>query len=318
MNHGISIVLIGVFILLGLTGCEKLPGQKEPFQLGPLHFGMTVAEMKTTFTEQETELDAYDTPRGQTWTVVDPFGDDVPQPLWLTEDVERVALSFWGDRLYRVRLHFGITALVDLLDFKKKFSHGYQFEVDQSQGELLFLEFSAPDMKIFLRGGGSESGSVAFVDLPAYRALDVARRRWKQKAAESFELEGLKFGMGLGSAEDALGQMLSPSDFYQGLESRYWLDEENGREWELGFAADLGLSAIAIIYQKRWPPVQVREKLFSLTKQYGQGQMKYSPKSYSMIIDAQMIRVTLIVMDCREEGCMVSEGWLWTGPAETE
>ena len=58
---------------LVISGCAKLPGQKQPFALGPLRFGMTVAEIKKVFADRDLQLDNYDTPLGQTWSVADPF-----------------------------------------------------------------------------------------------------------------------------------------------------------------------------------------------------------------------------------------------------
>ncbi|MHA1568493.1 MAG: hypothetical protein ACTSXZ_03405 [Alphaproteobacteria bacterium] len=293
-----------------------MPGKKEPFALGPLRFGMSLAEFKAAFAGKELDQDNYDTPRGQTWSVIDPFGDDLPEPKWLTADAEQISATFWDDCLLRVRLHYDLAFLPDLLAIKEKFDRGYEFEVDQSQGENMFLEYNAPDMKIFITGGGDENAAVSFVDLPAYRAMDAARRRWKKQASQVFELHGLKFGIGLGAAEMTFGQTMTPSDFYEGLESQRWVDEESGREWELGFDANLGLTAIAILYKKRWSPDQVEEKVMELTKKYGQGQIRMKNAGYTMVIDAYTLRVSLMVIDCNAEGCMVSEGWLWSGPAE--
>jgi len=309
-------LLIMLLVVLPLVaGCEKLPGQKGPWELGPLSFGMSLEQTKAAFSGLKMELDAYDTPRGQTWTVVEPFADDAPKPRWLTEPVERISLTFWDDSLIRVRLHLSEMALAQALLIREKFDRGYTFTQDLSKGENLWLEYEADNLKVFLSNDGSNVTVVAFVDLPAYRAMDVARRRWQKQAAESWQVDGLKFGIGLEQAREALGHELTPSDFFDGLESREWIDQENGVEWYLGFDVEFDLSAVARVHRKLWSPQMLREKVNAWTRDYGQGEIRPGPNGYTVVIDCDNVRLSLIVMHCNAEGCRVSEGWLWSGPS---
>jgi hypothetical protein len=115
--------------------------------------------------------------------------------------------------------------------------------------------------------------------------------------------------------EKTLNHGLAPSDFYPGLDCRKWLDEANDRGWELGFDKAWGLSAIAFVHQKRWSPDLVRAKVLEFTRQFGQGQLKNDAAGYTLLVDADNIRLSLIVIGCNRDGCIVSEGWLWSGPA---
>jgi len=297
-----------------LLSCSHLPGASSPLRLGPLHFGMTVAEMEKAFPDKDRELDAYDTPLGQSWTIVKPFGDNPPAPDWLTADVDRAALSFWNDRLYRVRLHLTTNNLSRALELKKRFDRGYRLESNLSQSERLFLEYRTADMQVFLSGGGDQNVAAAFVDRRAYEAMDASRQRMRQKAAESFSVEGLRFGMKRPEAQAALGGKSEDSDFFAGLESRAWREPARKIEMILGFSPDLGLAAIPRLSTERWMPRRVQEKIWELTRAFGQGKVKAARDGRILTIDAGAIRVSLIVADCNEAGCMVSEGWLWEGP----
>jgi len=305
-----------LFILLGLSGagCEKLPGQRYPFALGPLHFGMTLEEVKAVFAKSEMHLDAYDTPLGQTWSVLKPFGDHPPAPQFITRHTERLALTFWDNRLLRIRLHETNFDLVDQTELKKKFDRAYKLKSDESKGENLFCEYEGSELKVFLTGGHDRTGAVAFVDWRAYQAMDAARERYQKQAAAAFNLDGLRFGMNAEEAEKAVHRKLQASTFFEGLDTRGWTDETTEQEWALGFAPELGLSAIAIVYQERWAPDQVEELVLERTKKYGQGEIRPSPSGYSLVIDVVNLRVSLIIMDCNQAGCMVSEGWMWAGP----
>ena len=303
-------------LLVSIFACTKLPGQDQPFAIGPLHFGMSLADFKSAFPGREMELVSYDTPRGENWKVEAAFGDQPPPPKWLTAQAARVSCSFWDGKLFRVRLHLKQGPESEPTALKKKFDRAYRFVPDQQKPEgLTFYEYETPVMKVFLAGGTAEGTTVAFVDLAAYRALEVSRKRWQEQAAVAFDLYGVKFGLKPNDVEKALNHGLAPSDFFQGLDCRGWNDEANDRGWELGFDSAWGLSAIAFIHQKRWPPDQVRAKLLELTKQYGQGQLSYDSAGYTLVIDVGNMRVSLIVINCENDGCVVSEGWLWSGPA---
>ncbi|NLH50329.1 MAG: hypothetical protein GX444_17250 [Myxococcales bacterium] len=308
--------LLGVLALLG-AGCTELPGQKKDFALGPLRFGMTVAEMEQAFAARSRQLDTYDTELGQSWSVLDPFADDKPLPEWFTANVERVGLSFWNERLFRVRLHYPTADLEKAQGFRRAFDRGYRFNADLSRGERLFLEYETDTMLVYLSCGGDQSLSVAFVDKAAYRAMDTSRRRLKLKAAEAFAPAGLRFGATREQAERLLAGPARPSDFFAGLECLSWREADPEWEWLLGFSPDWGLSAIARLSRARRAPADVQARLLEMTRAFGQGEVQPSAHGYSLTIDGETMTATLMVMDCNDAGCLLSEGWLWKGPAET-
>jgi len=301
-------------VCLFAAACTRVPGGRGPWRVGPLHFGLTVAEMAQAFPDADRQLDAYDTPLGQTWTIVGPFSGKAPAPEWLTAGVERISLTFWNERLLRVRFHYATADLARALELRKVFDRGYRPEADLSQGERLFLEYRAPDTQVFLSGGGDQNVATAFVDREAYRAMDVSRRRMQKKAEESFSIEGLRLGASPSDARAVLGGTPAASDFFAGLESLAWNDAAKKRELILGFSPELGLAAIARLHAERWNPRQVQEKIWELTRAFGQGQVKPADNGRTLTIDAGAIHVSLMVTDCADQGCMVSEGWLWSGP----
>jgi hypothetical protein len=197
---------------------------------------------------------------------------------------------------------------------RKRFDRGYRLAADLTQGEHLFLEYHADDLTVFL-SGGDENVVVAFVDVPAYYALDASRRRLQQKAEGSFTIEGLRFGAGVDEAKRALGGRPRPSDFFAGLQGFSWRNEAAKAELILGFAPALGLSAGARLYEERWPAAQVQQKLWELTRAFGQGRLQPTESGRTLTIDVGALRVALMVIGCEPGGCMVSEGWLWTGPS---
>jgi hypothetical protein len=297
-----------------LVACSDLPKDNRAFALGPLRFGQTLVEVKQAFAAHALTLATYDTPLGQTWTVAQPFAAPFPAPAWLTEGVDQLALTFWDDRLVRARLHYPTADLARALDIKQRFDRAYRLTADLSKGERLFLEYDADAMKVFLSGGGDQNVAAAFVDQPAYEAMDVARRRMVTRAAESFALDGLRFGTPLGAAKQVLGANPARSTFFEGLEGWAWKRPAQHREWILGYAPALGLSAIARLYDERWPLDRVQEKLYELTRDFGQGQVTPTERGRTLQIDVDTLHVTLMLSDCTAQGCLVSEGWLWRGP----
>jgi len=303
-----------LLLMVILCGCSTLPGVRQPFALGGLLFGLTGGVATAVLAGKDFNLDTNDTPLGQTWSVLQPFADREIKPSWLTAPVTRVALSFWDDRLYRVRLHMDGAGLDDMLAIKDRFARGYELEADLSAGEKLWLEYRTQQMRVFV-AGGVESPAATFVDLDIYRGVDVSRQRYQKKAAAQLRIHDLRFGMSLAEAEGTLGHTLEPSDFFTGQESRKWVDAQNGIQWELGFAEPDGLASVGVVYADRWPPERVRQTVLDWTKQFGQGQMRAGGSGYTLVIDADNVRISLVVLDCNDQGCMVSEGWIWAGPS---
>lgn len=303
-------------LLLALAACTPLPGQDGPLEIGPLHFELTIAQLREEFADSDVTLDVYDTMLGQTWSVPDPFQGREAQPAWLTEGAERVTLTFWNDKLLRIRVHLPTTNLAVAEDLRRRFNKGYGFVADLSRGERVFLEWETDALKIFLAGGGDQSTTVTFVDRAAFAAMDASRARLVAKAAANFELDGLRWGMTLSAVREVLGAPSGESDFFAGLDGRRWDDPAHERQWILGFAPTWGLAAIARLHTREWPAQRFRERLLELTRTFGHGDFAYNPDGYSLTITADNLTITLLATGCEQGQCQVSEGWLWAGPKD--
>jgi hypothetical protein len=303
-----------MLVALALGGCEKLPGVSGPFAVGPLRFEMTVAEVTEALGEQRLELVAYDTALGEFWSVDRPFAGGGAAPEWLTSQVTAANLTFWDDKLVRVRLRLPGN-LESARRWRQRMDRAYVFVADLSQGEKLFVEFDHDRMKVFLSQVENEI-VLTYVDHPAYVAMDGSRQRQREQAGKNFSVGELRFGMSIGQAGTMLGEKGERIEFFAGLENRRFPAGEGGDAWVLGFAGDWGLSAMARLHDQAWSNERVREHIWGLQKRYGHGETSYDGEGYTFSVGVARLTMTLAVAGCEADKCRVSEGWLWSGSPE--
>ncbi|MDP8225635.1 MAG: hypothetical protein P9L99_19910 [Candidatus Lernaella stagnicola] len=301
------IVLFFVF----LVGCQRLPGQGEAFELGPIKMGMGLDQLRSVYPGDQARLLGYDTPRGQNWIVESPFRGRETKPKWLTRGATHLTMTFWEDRLLRVRVHRA-GSLDEAFGFKERFDRGYDLAADLSRGETLFLEYDAEPTKIFLKQEGNEI-IATYVDRVAFGAMDESRGRWRKKAAAELKIEGLRFGMNEYNVRQLWDDPGEETDFFAGLEGRRWRQDDKHRECILGFDSEWGLAAVAFLYLRSWSEAEIKARLFDLQKRYGSGEYEAVETGYAWQNNLPTAMISFHATRCDGENCQVSEGWLWRG-----